>query len=312
MTSDRPTMTAVTQDELGGPEVLRLATVPRPAPGIGEVLVRVAAAGVNPADVMNRQYGFFSKPPFTLGWDVSGVVEAVGAGVTLYTPGDEVFGLLPFPAGAGAYAEYVVAPTRALVRKPAPLSHEEAAALPLAGLTAWQALIDTARLTTGSRVFINGASGGVGHLAVQIAHAHGAYVIALASGEDAELVRTLGADEVVDYTTTDFTTAVSNVDIVFDVLGNDIPTRAVPLVKPGGIIVTTLMQSLADAVPAATERGVRLAGLFVEADQVGLLAMLRLIEAHELRVIVAATHPLAEAGAAQSAPHGPGKVVLLP
>ena len=313
MTRDQATMTAVVQDELGGPEVLHLSAVPRPSPGIGEILVRVAAAGVNPADVMDRQYGLFSgTPPFTPGWDVSGTVETVGPGVTLYRPGDKVFGLLPFPHGAGAYAEYAIAPTRALAPKPDVLSHAEAAALPLTGLTAWQALVDTAHLAEGSRLFLTGAAGGVGHLAVQIAHARGAHVIALASSKDADLVRSLGADEVVDYTTTDFTTAVADIDIVFDVLGDDVPAKAVPLVKPGGIIVTTLMQSLPAAAPSAAGRGVRLAGLFVEADRLGLLELTRLVESDQLRPIVAATHPLADAAAAQTAPHGPGKVVLVP
>lgn len=307
------TMRAVVQDELGGPEVLQLRTVPRPTPGIGEILVRVRAAGVNPADVMDRRTGFFSgPPPFTLGWDVSGVVEAVGPGVTLYAPGSEVFGLLPFPRGAGAYAEYAVSPTRALAPKPATLTHEEAAGLPLAGLTAWQSLVDTAGLTSGARIFITGAAGGVGHLAVQIAHARGAHVIALASGENAALVRSLGADEVIDHTTTDFADVVADVDVVFDVLGNDVPANAVRCVKPGGIIVTTLLQSLAAAAPAATERGVRLRGLFVEADRLGLLELTRLVDAGRLRPVIAAARPLAEAGDAQSTRHGPGKVVLIP
>ncbi|MGH1550439.1 NADP-dependent oxidoreductase [Leifsonia poae] len=184
------TMRAITQDELGGPEVLHPATIDRPEPGIGQVLLRVEAAGVNPADAMNRQTGLFSgKPPFVLGWDVSGVVEKVGPGVTLFAPGDEVFGLLPFPRGGGAYAEFAIAPARALVRKPSGLSHVQAAALPLAGLTAWQALVETAGVDHGSRVLITGAAGGVGHLAVQIAAARGAEVIGLTSEANAGYVR---------------------------------------------------------------------------------------------------------------------------
>src|SRR6478609_1021613 len=158
-----PLMRAIVQDSLGGPEVLHPAAVERPEPGIGQVLVRVVAAGVNPADAMNRQTGLFSgPPPFVLGWDLSGVVETAGPGVTLFAPGDEVFGLLPFPRGGGAYAEFALAPARALVRKPDRLSHVEAAALPLAGLTAWQALVETAGVEAGSRVLVTGAAGGVG------------------------------------------------------------------------------------------------------------------------------------------------------
>jgi NADPH:quinone reductase-like Zn-dependent oxidoreductase len=164
------TMRAVSQDELGGPEVLKLVSLPTPEPGVSEILIRVHAAGVNPIDGANRQTGaLIGRPPFVLGWDISGTVEAVGPGVTLYKPGDEVFGMLPFPQGHGAYAEYVVGPTRAFVPKPDRLDHVQAAAIPMVGLTAWQALVDTARIDKGSRVLINGAAGGIGHLAVQIA-----------------------------------------------------------------------------------------------------------------------------------------------
>jgi NADPH:quinone reductase-like Zn-dependent oxidoreductase len=146
-------MLAISQDKLGGPDVLKVVEVDRPEPGIGQILVRVHVAGVNPVDAMNRQTGYLvGKPLFILGWDVSGPVEAVGAGVTLYRPGDEVFGMLPFPHGHGAYAEYVVGPTRAFVPKPPKLDHAHAAALPLAGLTAWQALVETAHIGMGSRV----------------------------------------------------------------------------------------------------------------------------------------------------------------
>jgi NADPH:quinone reductase-like Zn-dependent oxidoreductase len=200
------TMKAVSQDELGGPEVLKLVNLPTPQPGVSEVLIRVHAAGVNPIDGAQRQTGaFVGQPPFVLGWDVSGTVEAVGPGVTLYEPGDDVFGLLPFPQGHGAYAEYVVGPTRAFVRKPDRLDHVQAAAIPMVGLTAWQALVDTARVGEGIRVLIDAAAGGIGHLAVQIAKARGAYVTALASTANLDYVRSLGADEVIDHTTTDFT-----------------------------------------------------------------------------------------------------------
>lgn len=304
-------MRAVRQDALGGPEVLSLGEVEKPKPSIGEVLVRVHAASVNPADVMNRQTGIFSgQPPFVLGWDVSGVVAEVGPGVTTLRPGDEVVGLLPFPRSGGAYAEFAVAPARTFVRKPAQLSHVEAAALPLAGLTAWQGLVETAGVEAGTRVVITGAAGGVGHLAVQIAHARGAYVIAVASAAQEEYLRGLGADEVIDYQTTDFAGAISDADVVFDVIGNDYPQRAVAVVKPGGIVVTTLPQSLAAAVPAATAAGVRLAGLFVESDRMGMTALTDLVEAGQLRPTIAATYPLADAATAQSTRHGSGKVVL--
>ncbi|WP_458316546.1 NADP-dependent oxidoreductase [Mycolicibacterium brisbanense] len=305
-------MRAVSQDELGGPEVLRIVEIARPEPGMGQIVVRVHAAGVNPVDVMNRQTGLFvGPPPFVLGWDVSGTVEAVGAGVTLFRPGDEVFGLLPFPQGHGAYAEYVVGPTRVFVPKPADLDHVQAAALPLAGLTAWQALVDTARIGEGSRVVITGPAGGVGHLAVQIAKAYGAHVIGLVVPDTADYVRSLGADEVIDYTTTDFSNVVGDVDVVFDVIGHDYPSKALRVLKPGGTLVSTLPQTLPAVAGTAAERGVRLAGLFVEADRLGLTALADLAARGALRPTVAQTFPLEEAGRAQSTPTGQGKTVLV-
>ena len=221
------TMRAIRQEVLGGPEVLRETEVPRPEPGISQVLVRVHAAGVNPTDWSHRAFPIFlGPPPFTLGWDVSGVVEATGFGVTLFQPGDEVFGMLPYPHGVGSHAEYVTAPTRAFARKPENVDHVQAAALPLAALTAWQALNDTARLEAGQRVLIHAAAGGVGHLAVQIARARGAYVIGTASAKNHDLVRGLGADEMIDYQATDFATAVSDVDVVLDTVGGDYPARS--------------------------------------------------------------------------------------
>jgi len=306
------TMRAIIQNELGGPEVLHPATVDKPAPGIGQVLVRVRAAGVNPADAMNRQTGVFSgTPPFILGWDVSGVIEAAGPGVTLFTPGDEVFGILPFPGGAGAYAEFVVAPARALALKPDALSHVQAAALPLAGLTAWQALVDTAAVGQGTRVLITGAAGGVGHLAVQIAAARGAHVIALTSGANADLVRSFGASDVVDYHATDFSETFTDLDVVFEVVGGDYPLRALKTLRAGGTLVSTLPQSIGPAAAAARELGIRVAGLFVESDRLGLTALAELAAEHRLVPLIAATYPLDDAATAHATKHGPGKVVLV-
>ena len=171
-------MRAIRQQTLGGPEVLELVDVPRPEPAPTEVLVRVAAAGVNPVDWKTRtRGGFLGSPPFTVGWDVAGVVEEVGRGVTRFEPGDRVFGMPRFPREAAAYAEYITSPSRQLARTPEELDDVHAAALPLAGLTAWQALVETAGVEEGHRVLILAAAGGVGHLAVQIAKARGAYVV---------------------------------------------------------------------------------------------------------------------------------------
>ena len=304
------TMRAIIQDELGGPEVLHEASVEIPTPGIGQVLVRVRAAGVNPADFMNRQTGVFSgTPPFTLGWDLAGVVAAVGPGVTLFEPGDDVFGLLPFPRGAGAYAEYVVAPPRALIRKPDALSFTQAASLPLAGLTAWQMLVETAHISDGSTVLITGATGGVGHLAVQIAKALGAHVTAVVSAQNAELARTLGADAIIDYTSTDFSRQVRGLDVVFDVIGGDYPLRALDVLRPGGMLISTLPQSLGPSRAAAAERGLRVAGVFVESDRLGLMQITELVVSGTLTPLIAATFPLERADQAHSF-KGQGKVVL--
>jgi NADPH:quinone reductase-like Zn-dependent oxidoreductase len=326
-------MKAISQDELGGPDVLKLVTLPTPEPGVSEILVRVHAAGVNPIDGAQRQTGaFVGQPPFVLGWDVSGTVEAVGPGVTLYKPGDEVFGLLPFPQGHGAYAEYAVGPTRVFVPKPDRLDHVQAAAIPMVGLTAWQALVDTAGVGDGSRVLIDAGSGGIGHLAVQIAKARGAYVTALASAEKADFVRSLGADEVLDYNDPDWTHRVRDQDVVLDIVGGDYPARALDVLKPGGILVSTQPSSLDQSVAtAAAERDVRVAGVIVEADEVGMSALAELAAAGKLVPTIAATFPLEEAatasamadvaatdglfpleqgGAAESGKHGPGKVVL--
>lgn len=305
------TMQAISQDELGGPEVLKRVALPIPKPGMGEILVRVHAASVNPVDVMNRESGMFvGKPPFVLGWDVSGMVEAIGPGVTVHRPGDEVFGMLPFPHGHGAYAEYAAGPARAFVPKPERLDHVQAAAIPLAGLTAWQTLVETAQVGPGSRVLINGAAGGVGHLAVQIAKARGAYVIALASASNIEFVRSLGADEVIDYAAIDFTQTVHDVDAVLEVIGGDYPAKALKVLKPGGILVSTLPPTLEPARKDAVESGIRLAGFFVEVDRVGMTALADLAAADKLTPTIAATFPLDQAAAAHSTKSGPGKTVL--
>jgi NADPH:quinone reductase-like Zn-dependent oxidoreductase len=305
------TMRAISQDELGGPEVLKSVTLPTPEPGLSEILVRVHAAGVNPIDAANRQTGIFlGQPPFVLGWDVSGTVAAVGLGVTLYEPGDEVFGMLPFPSIHGAYAEYVVGPTRAFVRKPDVLDHVQAAAIPMVGLTAWQSLVDTARVDEACRVLIIGAAGGIGHLAVQIAKARGAHVTALASAEDAEFVHSLGADEVIDYRGVDFTQVVSDLDVALDVVGGDYPAKVLGVLKPGGILVSTQPPSLASVADMAAERGIRLAGILVEADDFGMTALADLAVSGKLVPTIAGIFPLEQAGAAESGKHGPGKVVL--
>ncbi len=314
MTQEAATMRAIIQESHGGPEVLHETRVPRPEPGPGEILVAVRAAGVNPTDWKHRaQAGFVDRLPLILGWDVSGVVEAVGYGVTLFAPGEEVFGMLPYPHGSGSHAEYVVGPARAFTRKPTVIDHVQAGALPLVSLTAYQALIDTAGIGPGQRVLIHAAAGGVGHVAVQIAKAHGAYVIGTASAPKHDLLRELGADEVVDYRTTDVAEAVDDVDMVLDPLGGETRARSVGLLRPGGTLVSLLSGGSPEEAARAAERGVRTATMLVEADHAGMNAVADLVAAGALRPRVEATFPLAEAAAAHrlgETGRTTGKIVL--
>ncbi|MFC9228152.1 NADP-dependent oxidoreductase [Streptomyces decoyicus] len=311
-----PQMRAVSQDTAGGPEVLKMITTDRPVPGPTEILVRVHAAGVNPTDWKSRSQGAFmtgAKAPFTLGFDVSGVVEAVGLGVTLFAPGDKVFGMPRFPHPAGAYAEYVTAPARHFAHLPASLDHVQGAALPLASLTAWQALVDTAQVQPGARVLIHAAAGGVGHLAVQIAKSRGAYVIGTARQAKHDFLRGLGADELIDYTQQDFAEAVRDVDIVLDTIGGDYGARSLRTLRPGGTLVSIL--PLDDTFPAAQAREARIrAGfLIVEPDRAGLQAVAGLVDSGELRVAVDTVVPLEEAAKAHvlgETGRTTGKIVL--
>lgn len=308
-------MTAVSQDELGGPEVLKLVEAERPAPGPTEVLVRVHAASVNPTDWKSRASGgFLGDPPFVLGWDVSGVVEATGIGAALHKPGDEVFGMLRYPFSHGAYAEYVTAPARTFARKPRGVDHVQAAALPLAALTAWQALVDTAGLRGGQRVLIHAAAGGVGHLAVQIAKARGAYVIGTASAAKHDLLRELGADELIDYRSVDFAQAVRDVDVVLDTMGGDHGERSLATMRPGGVIVSIVLSVLDEGLTAKAQAlGIRAEDILVEPDHAALKAIAALVEAGKLRAELDTVLPLAEAAKAHErgeTGRTTGKIVL--
>ncbi|PZO60469.1 NADPH:quinone reductase-like Zn-dependent oxidoreductase [Curtobacterium sp. JUb34] len=304
-------MTAMQVRVLGGPERLERVTVPVPVPDIGEVLVRVRAAGINPADVGDQRTGVFSgPPPFTPGWDVSGEVAALGPGVTVHRVGDPVLGLLPFPRRAGAYAEYAVGPARAFVPKPDTIDHVQAAALPLAGLTALQALVDTADVQPGARVAVTAASGGVGHLAVQVVAELGAHAVAVTSARSVDLLRDLGVREFVDRDRTTLVDGADPVDVVFELVGGDAPLASLRALVPGGVLVSSLPQSLGPVRPLAAELGVTATGLFVESDGAGLAHLVELVHHGAVRPVVAAVHDLADAARAQSEAHGPGKVVL--
>ncbi|MBO2450380.1 NADP-dependent oxidoreductase [Actinomadura barringtoniae] len=305
-------MRAISQDVLGGPEVLKLVEVEKPTPGPTEVLVRVHAAGVNPTDWKHRAHKIFlGDPPFVLGWDVSGVVEEVGFGVTLHKPGDEVFGMLKYPEGVGSHAEYVVAPSRYFARKPANIDHVQAGALPLAALTAWQALVEVAGVREGHRVLIHAAAGGVGHLAVQIAKARGAHVIGTASAPKHELLRGLGADELIDYRTTDFAEAVQDLDIVLDTIGGDYAERSLIVLRRGGSLVSIAGRQTPDL--DADARGVKWERMLVEPDQYAMREIAALAAEGRLRAEIDTVLPLEEAAKAHErgeTNRATGKIVL--
>jgi NADPH:quinone reductase-like Zn-dependent oxidoreductase len=307
-------MLSTIQHRFGGPEVVELVEVPRPRPASSEVLVRVVAAGLNPADWVTRAgEGLPFTPPFTLGWDVCGVVEEVGGEVGRFSPGDVVFGMPRFPEQARTHAAYVTAPAAQLARKPDALSAAEAGGLPLTGLTAWQILTRTAPVGPGDRVLITAAGGGVGHLAVQVAKSRGAYVIASARGSRHGFLRELGADEVVDYTAVDVAAVVRDVDVVVDAIGGAASAALVATLRPGGVIVPVRGGATEEIVAAAAARSVRASTFVVEPDGPGLEHLAALADTGRLRVHVERAFPLADAaGAHELGERGrtQGKIVL--
>ncbi|WP_328615569.1 NADP-dependent oxidoreductase [Amycolatopsis sp. NBC_00355] len=309
-------MKAVRFHEYGAPDVLRYEDVDQPVPGAGQVRIRVAATSFNSVDG-NIRGGFMRGPipvelPHTPGLDVAGTVDALGAGVAGVEVGADVIGFLPMD-GDGAAAEYVLAPADVLTPAPKSVPLADAAALPVVALTAWQALFDHGKLRSGQRVLINGAGGAVGGYAVQLAKGAGAHVIATASPRSGDAVKSAGADEVVDHTTTGVTAAVTEpVDVVLNLAPVEPAELAalVTLVRPGGVVVNTTVWMPA---PADEERGVRGIDLFVRSDAGQLAKLVALIDDGELRVDVAERVPLSElpalhARAAENAVHG--KVVV--
>ncbi|WP_284750369.1 NADP-dependent oxidoreductase [Amycolatopsis sp. RTGN1] len=311
-------MKAVRFHEYGEPGVLRYEDVEQPVPGAGEVRIRVAATSFNSVDG-NIRGGFMRGPipvvlPHTPGIDVAGTVDALGEGVDGIEVGEDVIGFLPMD-GDGAAAEYVIAPAGILAKAPKSVPLPDSAALPVVGLTAWQALFDHGKLEAGQRVLVNGAGGAVGGYAVQLARRAGAHVIATASPRSGEAVKSAGADEVIDHTTTRVTEAVTEpVDVVLNLAPVDPAELAalVTLVRPGGVVVNTTVWMPA---PADEERGVRGVDLFVRSDAEQLTQLVALIDGGELRVDVARRVPLAELPAVHAeAAAGTlaGKVVVLP
>jgi NADPH:quinone reductase-like Zn-dependent oxidoreductase len=314
------TMRAISQATFGGPEVLHEVELVRPIPGPTEVLVRVRAAGVNVADAKHRATGvLLGPPPLILGWDVSGVVEEVGWGSAIHRVGDEVFGMLRYPVAHGAYAEYVVAPSRHFVAKPPELDHVAAAAFPLAALTAWQALTDVAQLREGQRVLIHAAAGGVGHLAVQIAKARDVYVVGTARTEKHSFLRDIGVDELVDYRKTDFAAVVRDMDVVIDTVGGDYGRRSLPTLRHGGVLVSLVLSPSTasgldpELATLAHREGKQAKAMLVEPDFGALRTIAQWAARGTIRVALDTVFPLSEASKAHELiekGHTTGKIVL--
>src|SRR6266498_2570982 len=308
---EKPMMKAVVAHEYGAPQVLKFEEIQRPEPIDDAALVRVIASGVNPADplTLSGKYAkeFGTHLPLIPGYDIAGVIEKTGTNVTKLKVGDAVYG---YPTFGGGWADYVTVKEWEVAAKPKSLKFVEAAAVPMGALTAWQALIDVAKLQPGQTVLIHGGSGGVGSFAIQIAKARGARVIATASTANQDLLKQLGADVAVDYTKTRFEDVAKDVDAVLDPVGKETLTRSYGAVKKGGIVMCLV------ALPDRTQlkkRGIHGAAISVHPDAADLTEIARLIDAGKIKLIVTQVLPLSEAIAAQqqaATHHTRGKVVL--
>jgi NADPH:quinone reductase-like Zn-dependent oxidoreductase len=304
------TMRAVRFHEYGAPSVLVVDTVERPAPKAGEVLIRVRLAGVNPIDWKLRAGHIQRYMPITLpatpGLDVAGTIEAIGEDVTGFSVGDKVFG-----RGAATYAEFAVAPVATIADIPDGVSFEHAATLHVGGVTAWVALFDTAHLEAGQRLLVQGGAGGVGSIAVQLGHWKGAHVIATASTANVDFVRSIGADEVIDYTAVNVEDAVHDVDVVVDTVGGEVIAHSWSVLKPGGLLVTVV--GMADAETAAA-RGVRTEAVGHPTETRPILEQLgTLVASGTLQPEIQQVFPLEQAAQAQAASetgHGRGRILL--
>ena len=307
-----PMMKAAVLHEHGGADVLKYEDTLRPEPKDDEVLVRVIAASVNPVDTYIRQ-GMRSKgtpePAMIIGYDIAGTVEKAGSSIKGFKPGDAVYAYLAVPRGGG-YAEYAIAKEDEMAMKPKNIDFEKAAAIPLAGTTAWQALVDSAKLQSGQTVLIHGGSGGVGCFAVQIAKARGAKVIATASTANQDLLKQLGVDQPIDYTTTKFQDVVKDVDVVLNCVRADTLAPSYGVVKKGGVIV-----SITDE-PDQTEcknHDIRCSRVMAHPDAKVLEELTKLTEANKITPIVSQTFPLSDVVKAHQqieTRHTRGKIVL--
>lgn len=313
-------MRAAVMTATGSPETLQAAVIPTPSPVLSELLVRVVAAGVNPIDAKTRAGRGMSNAipslPLPLGFDFSGVVVRAPYEAHPLQPGTEVFGMAAFPRTGGSYAEYVTVPALSVARKPASLSHVEAAGVPLAALTAWGLVVETAHAHEGQRMLIHAGSGGVGHFAVQLAAYFGAHVTATASAHNAAWLRELGAQVVIDHRTSRFEDVAGEVDVVIDLIGNvheDTGSRSLSVLRPGGLVIVVPTGSWPGYAEEAAAAGVRASGYRVIPDGGSLSTIARLLEARSIQVYIDRVFDLDDASAAHAVieeGHTRGKIVL--
>lgn len=313
-------MRAMVFDAPGPAHALREAVIPVPKPVMSELLVKVVAAGTNPIDAKTRAgrgvSGAIDRFPSTLGFDFSGIVVSAPYEAHPLPPGTEVFGMASFPRSGGSYAEYVVVPSLSVARKPPSLSHVEAAGVPLAALTAWGLVVETAHAHEGQRVLIHAGSGGVGHFAVQLAAYFGAHVTATGSAANLPWLRELGAAVVIDYATTRFEDIVGEVDVVIDLVGNvhdDTGTRSLTTLRRGGLYIMVPTGAWPGYAAEAAAAGVRATSYKVVPDGGVLATLARLLESGAIQVYVDRVFDLADAAAAHlelERGHSRGKVVL--
>jgi NADPH:quinone reductase-like Zn-dependent oxidoreductase len=305
------TMKAIRIHSYGGPEMLQYEDAPRPVPNDDDVLIKVIAAGVNPVDWKIRQ-GYMKemfKLPLIPGWDVAGVIEEKGKNVTGLEIGDSVYSR-PEILRNGAYAEYIVVKASEVALKPETIDYIQAAAVPLAALTAWQSIFDLGHLQAGQKILIHAAAGGVGHYGVQFANWAGAHVIGTASAGNHEFLKSIGAHETIDYKTTAFEDAVHDADVVFDTLGGEVWQRSWKVLKRGGIIVSTLRGPEAGGMDALNKL---CAHVFVQPDAAQLGEIAALIDNGHVRPEISRVFPLQEADKAHissQSGHARGKIVL--
>lgn len=312
-------MKAIILKEAGGPENLVMTDIPVPVPQKGEVLIKVKAISVNPVDIKTRKglalYDTLKNDePVILGWDVAGEVVKAGEDVTLLEEGDEVFGMINFPGHGKAYAEYVTAPAAHLAEKPALISTQEAVAGTLAALTAWQVLIDQAKLQAGEKILIHGAAGGVGHFAVQIAKYLGAHVTGTASEANYDFVKELGADDFVDYKQEKFEEVVKDADVVFDTVGGDIPMRSLNVLKNGGRLIGIAGGVTDEVIKLAESRKIAAWKYLVESNGDDMEQIAELMEAGTIKAHIFKEYSfnqMQEAHAQSETGRTRGKIVVV-